>query len=86
MYKYVKSDSQKTNYRFSDKYIPGNDVTPEELYNQVLHNYITDKVNLKQFRKSLKEITGQMKQKLSDTSLMKLMKKSNMVMLIIYLV
>ncbi len=54
MYRYVKSDSQKTNYRFSDKYIPGNDVTPEELYNQVIHNYITDKGELETIQEILK--------------------------------
>jgi len=54
MYKYLKSDSQKTNYRFSDKYIPGNDESPEELYNQVIHNYITDKDELEIIQEILK--------------------------------
>lgn len=42
MYRYVKSDSQKTNYKY---YLPEFDIdgTVEEIYADVLHNYITDR-------------------------------------------
>lgn len=64
MYKYVKSsdftplgtpinpDDKRTNYRFADKYIPENDESPEELYRQVVGNYVTDKLELE----TIKEI------------------------------
>jgi len=46
-------NDKRTNYRFADKYIPGNDETPEELYNQVLGNYITDKGELETIKEIL---------------------------------
>ncbi len=42
----VDPNDKRTNYRFTDKYISGNDESPEELYRQVTHNYITDKEEL----------------------------------------
>lgn len=46
-------NDQRTNYRFSDLYIPGNDESPEELFRQVLGNYITSREELETIKEIL---------------------------------
>ena len=46
-------NDKRTNYRFSDKYIPGNDASPEELYEEVLLGYVTDRGELETIKEIL---------------------------------
>ena len=46
-------EDQRTNYRFYDKYIPGYDESPEELFRQVTHEYINDRDELETIKEIL---------------------------------
>lgn len=46
-------NDKRTNYKFTDLYIPGNDAAPDELFQQVMNNYITDRGELEAIQKIL---------------------------------
>jgi hypothetical protein len=46
-------NDKRTNYKFTDLYIPGNDAAPDELFQQVVNNYITDREELEAIQKIL---------------------------------
>jgi len=46
-------NDKRTNYKFTDLYIPGNDAAPDELFQQVMNNYITDRGELESIQKIL---------------------------------
>lgn len=49
-----RPDDKRTNYKFTDKYISGNDESPDELFRQVMSNYITDRNELETIQEILK--------------------------------
>lgn len=46
-------NDKRTNYRFTDKYISGNDESPDVLFRQVMNNYITDRGELETIKEIL---------------------------------